>query len=1460
MLRMAVDPEQHPVDQYRYDSEWSEIIQYLSLLYLHSKLPYYKKVGKATWFHDKMRLYRDLDMWSHEFKKFLGEVLDAKEYTKVVGLLDNAHGSIKNKMFKPIHLRSAFRNIHDDLPHVHSVRIKAVLKPLVAYFKNGAEPMVDRETEALEGMKKIRNPRLKRVLIQVETDLIAMSADEIELKASSDDIRSMSTVERLTLTRDTKDDDTLDSLFEVAKELEERSIYGILFMRGYRRGNAPRIYLENRLATLGNLKKLSDDILYDWLTDMPWNWADKFNGVNNWRWLYEELLPRRPDLMIRMFDVRGSLKYQTEFLRVVGENLPVDDMTSDMIAAVWEYVDDPASLVRWLDKDTRIAKFNRRKLASVWLFDLTKAELVPFLQEGDLREESFISSRFGADWGALTAPGNDLDTNDTITIKRWFSNLSVEDVAIVKGFQRWGRRFVADLDGYVIRNRTGGTATFIRDVYSAASDPGKALLISLLNSKYLRMLEGMGGLDSATQQAIEDSKVAEEAEKDAEYQALLATHGTPNSFPTSTWKKTLRRLPPADVTAVFKAWIGRIVAGEYYGYRDALENIYVERAPVSDLLDAIADPPLGDRERLLTSTATLKVALSRLPSTAALQLVRSEEGVVRHWVVENYPADHLIDLMKANENYQKSGSVCRMASRLPTADVPAAMALVTTYYGTSAQSHLTVKRDKAVACLVAQMDVATDAYLTGDYSEKVMKASVPGATKDAVIAALGSTSHDIFVEALERDDAVLHVSEYVSADLGHPNSTVNSASYVKLDELVPKLNDTQFKDLVRHVSSELDAGAITQRHRKVWGVFTYQKFTGLSGTDDDMAQDIESRSALDQSFYSFNKELTTPKAMWELMKKGRRSKTPLPKMGIYLRKLFGDLYHDDTKWLALLTDAQLDWYTTYNYDEDAISYTSRRAYINYKTQRDKETRGKVQGDMLQQVNTAFDAKDYPAVAQALSDGYDMNITAATNLIKNIYTKTKEEDLKVNIITHANDKLLDALSVNNVISSAMVVTYASDEYMVGALPKYVQRHMRDPLEIAGNDPNIAARQNTRMKVALIERATADQALDLFKFYAKEQKQFGNPPVIDAFLSKLDDDKFKALLVKYLLSKEYTLRVKKITLQMLPLVLKIDEDKVTDKFNRSSVFHQKAIGGLGPHWDGLTTKAEKRDFLDSLKDRAMAEKLLKILIERLVPLGTPLNRKFSLGSNSTSTASFLKHLSMAHKTTTHGELFWSSVKLATTDELKDWIITNPLQVFDYEMPVDDSSTAKLRVDATPKAEAAKVEKQFKANWSGARRNIRGDILGVYKVIKPHKPLRTSNNLKTLYHGTDYLVSGLIIQGHFKVMKHHKAGRMLGDGIYFSDVGSKVAQYISKSAFGHSRDQGVILVCEIDLGNMLTLDASTDYLRYRDWKGMGYDSIFWPKRDGGGYGGRDSEYCVADVNRIKILYAIHLDRVPT
>ena len=136
--------------------------------------------------------------------------------------------------------------------------------------------------------------------------------------------------------------------------------------------------------------------------------------------------------------------------------------------------------------------------------------------------------------------------------------------------------------------------------------------------------------------------------------------------------------------------------------------------------------------------------------------------------------------------------------------------------------------------------------------------------------------------------------------------------------------------------------------------------------------------------------------------------------------------------------------------------------------------------------------------------------------------------------------------------------------------------------------------------------------------------------------------------------------------------------------------------------------------------------------------------------------------------------------------------------------------------------------------------------------------TNNVKTLFHGTHFFVGGLIVENHFKVMKAAKVGRALGNGVYFTDVGSKCAQYISKRGFSRTQDEGVILVCEVDLGNSLTLSQSNQYMRGGQWFKDGYDSVKYPKYDGK-YGGMDPEWAVRDVRNIRITHIIHLERAP-
>lgn len=113
---------------------------------------------------------------------------------------------------------------------------------------------------------------------------------------------------------------------------------------------------------------------------------------------------------------------------------------------------------------------------------------------------------------------------------------------------------------------------------------------------------------------------------------------------------------------------------------------------------------------------------------------------------------------------------------------------------------------------------------------------------------------------------------------------------------------------------------------------------------------------------------------------------------------------------------------------------------------------------------------------------------------------------------------------------------------------------------------------------------------------------------------------------------------------------------------------------------------------------------------------------------------------------------------------------------------------------------------------------------------------------YHGTGGIAAGMILRYGFKVIKSSDpsvAGRMLGDGIYFSNKIDKVTQYVSNVGYGRMHGQkGYVMEMDTNLGT-----------RNRDYRAAGID-------------GRDNirspEWCVVDPKaqlRIVKVYEVTL-----
>jgi hypothetical protein len=96
----------------------------------------------------------------------------------------------------------------------------------------------------------------------------------------------------------------------------------------------------------------------------------------------------------------------------------------------------------------------------------------------------------------------------------------------------------------------------------------------------------------------------------------------------------------------------------------------------------------------------------------------------------------------------------------------------------------------------------------------------------------------------------------------------------------------------------------------------------------------------------------------------------------------------------------------------------------------------------------------------------------------------------------------------------------------------------------------------------------------------------------------------------------------------------------------------------------------------------------------------------------------------------------------------------------------------------------------------------------------------NVKYLYHGTDFQAGSKIIKTGYKVFpsKKAKAGRMLGDGVYFADSCSKSGSYMTVGGRSFSPGtRGVLLWSRVALGKVTSGQDRSD------WYTPGYDTNF-------------------------------------
>ena len=187
-------------------------------------------------------------------------------------------------------------------------------------------------------------------------------------------------------------------------------------------------------------------------------------------------------------------------------------------------------------------------------------------------------------------------------------------------------------------------------------------------------------------------------------------------------------------------------------------------------------------------------------------------------------------------------------------------------------------------------------------------------------------------------------------------------------------------------------------------------------------------------------------------------------------------------------------------------------------------------------------------------------------------------------------------------------------------------------------------------------------------------------------------------------------------------------------------------------------------------------------------------------------------------------------------------------------------------THKAYTLSIKHVFKINRNGEEDAFRSC------------PVKTNRML--LWHGSRTTnFAGIITEGlRIAPPEAPVTGYMFGKGVYFADVCSKSANYCYSSK---SHPHGIVLLCEVALGNMYRLRGANDKLNLKKVRDKGFDSTmgegrtrlnpsFDKKLDDGvvvplgkpeSSGIKDTtleynEYIVYSTDQIKIRYIVQLD----
>jgi len=387
-------------------------------------------------------------------------------------------------------------------------------------------------------------------------------------------------------------------------------------------------------------------------------------------------------------------------------------------------------------------------------------------------------------------------------------------------------------------------------------------------------------------------------------------------------------------------------------------------------------------------------------------------------------------------------------------------------------------------------------------------------------------------------------------------------------------------------------------------------------------------------------------------------------------------------------------------------------------------------------------------------------------------------------------------------------------------------------------------------ALMKNAPADKLVEIYEWcYDKKVLPI---KMQEIFVERIKD--WKPAFKDFFLTKGRDFRRLRWVKGSFPIIHAADDSEIFDRIERTRVGADIRIGDAGDvhkHFKSLQPLEQEKYIVD-LKDRVLVDKIFYGELYELLPSNTKVEQSLLVSTSSGGTNPFIDKIKNKYKETSLSVAVAEILQYKSLDEVKQLIKEDPLAILEFTRPQTIGSTL---VDETTPEENKRLETELKKTWDYTEHSsFMGAVEDSYVInMKSGMKRNKSSNVMTLYHGTNLFAAGFILQNGFKIMKNPNVGRTFGDGIYFTDISSKAAQYLGRG-FGRDSAEGVMFVCEVDLGKMQTYTQQHTREDRLNWMNKGFDSFFAPK---GVQNLKNTEYIVADVNRIRIKYILTVAR---